>query len=92
MFSLFSFKALTMASVKVSQPLPLWEAGLPAATVRTLFSIKTPWLAQRVRSPEGVGVIPKSFLISLKMFWREGGRFTPSLTAKERPLAWLGPW
>lgn len=87
MFSLLSFKALTIASVNVSQPLSLCEAGFPAATVRTLFSIKTPWLAHLVKSPEGMGSIFKSFLISLKMFWREGGRDTPLFTAKERPLA-----
>ena len=79
------------AVVKVSQPFSLWEAGVPAATVRTAFNIKTPWFAQRERSPEGVGVIPKSLWISLKMFWRDGGRFMPSLTAKDRPLACLGP-
>ena len=76
-----------MASVKVSQPLPLCEAGFPAATVKTLLSIKTPCLAHLAKSPEGMGSIFRSFLISLKMFCKEGGRVTPLFTAKERPLA-----
>lgn len=41
------------AVVKVSQPLSLWDVGVPAATVKTAFSIKTPCLAHRERSPEG---------------------------------------
>ena len=38
-----------------------------------------------------MGFIPKSLRISLKMFCREGGRVMPSLTAKDKPLAWFGP-
>ena len=42
MFSRFSFKALIAAVVKVSQPFSLWDAGVPALTVRTALSISTP--------------------------------------------------
>ena len=42
--------------------------------------------------PEAGGSTPKSFLSSLKMFWREGGGVTPSGTEKESPCAWPRPW
>ena len=36
-------------SVKISQPLPLWEFAAPALTVRTVFKSKTPCRAQGIR-------------------------------------------
>jgi hypothetical protein len=38
-------------SVKRSQPLPAWEAGLPGDTVSTALSRRTPRSAHGVRSP-----------------------------------------
>ena len=80
------------ASVNSCQPMRLWEAGVPACTVRTEFSRSTPCRAQGSRS--GLPLIgrPRSSWISLKMFFSEGGAGTPSGTEKQRPIAWPGPW
>ncbi len=82
-----ALRAWMAASVNCSQPSLACEAGWRALTVKTLLSMRTPCLAQRDKSPEGSGSILRSLWISLKMFLSEGGRATPSLTAKDSPLA-----
>ncbi len=84
--------ARTTASVKVSQPRPACEAASCARTVSTELSSSTPCSAQRSRSPEGGTGVPVSSDTSLKMFWSEGGKGTPSPTEKQSPLACPGPW
>lgn len=73
------------ASVNCSQPRFWWEAGFWASTERIELSKKTPCLAQRVRSPLADGERLKSAATSLKMFWSDGGRRTPSRTEKAKP-------
>ena len=54
------FTAAIAASVKVSQPLPLWLFGTPARTVNTALSISTPCCAQLSKKPCDAGGMPRS--------------------------------
>src|SRR3989338_1573877 len=81
------------ASVSSSHPFPLCEPALCAATVNVALSRSTPCFAQRSRSPVlFLSGWPRSLSISLYIFCSDGGRFTPSFTAKHKPFACPAPW
>ena len=67
-FSAFSEMVLITASVNSSQPLPWCEPACDALTVSVALSSNTPCSAQRVRLPVFGAGMPKSEVISLKMF------------------------
>ena len=83
--------ALIAASVTISHPLSWWLPGLPASTVRHLFSSMTPWLVQGVRSPfAGIGM-PRSSVSSLyKLVRLRGIGLTSGATQKLSPTGCPG--
>lgn len=91
--SRFLLSHCTTASVKVSQPLSLWELAWCARTVNTALSNSTPCLAHPVRSP-CLGCVKPSIsdVSSLYMFSKLGGGGTGLFTLKHNPWAWFGPW
>lgn len=63
--SFLSLRRLIILSVKICQPIDLWEFGFFSSTVRLAFSNSTPCFAQEIKEPFDVGFIPKSVSISL---------------------------
>ena len=81
-----------IVSVKTSQPLFLWLSGLFSATVNTEFRSRTPCEAHPFRLPlKGISIF-KSSLISLNIFFKEGGIEELAETEKHKPSAWLIWW
>lgn len=74
--------------VKLRQPILSCELGSPARTVNVVLRRKTPCFAHRDKFPFSLlHLIFKSSSISLNIFLKDGGTFTPSFTAKASPIA-----
>ena len=69
----FVSTALITASVNSCQPKFELDPGFPGETVKHVFKRRTPWFAKFVRSPEDLSPRPRSYDISVKMFFNEGG-------------------
>ncbi len=82
------FRAEIIWSVKICQPILLWEFGFFSSTVRLAFRSKTPCLARETKEPLSEVLIPISFSSSLYIFFKDGGSFTPVFTEKDKPSAW----
>ena len=68
-FSFFWLMQRMTSSVKVSQPLPWWDAGAPCRTVNVVFKSNIPCSAHAARSPLCGFETPRSSSSSLKIFW-----------------------
>ena len=64
MGSFLSLRDCIILSVNISQPIPLWELGQLALTVKTVFNSSTPWVAQFSKKPLLGIKQPKSLLSS----------------------------
>ncbi len=63
--SCLSLRRLIILSVKICQPIDLWEFGFLSSTVRLAFSNNTPCFAHEIKEPLDAGFIPMSVSISL---------------------------
>ena len=81
------------SSVKVSHPLPWWEAAWRARTVSVALRSSTPWRGPGVEAAV-VGRVDAEVVVQLleDVHERRRRRARPGRTEKHSPWAWPAPW